>query len=128
MGISKQITPAEDLTRQFNSVYEIYRDVSNWDKLTIQVVAPILGTALFVYGTLDSGYNKDVTQGNAAQARNYTPIQVVNLATGTATNTITAAGMYRVTANDQQFVRVHGSPAGTPTNVYRILMWNSKVQ
>ena len=127
MSISKQITPAEDLTRQFNSVYHIYRDVSSWDKMTIQVVAPILGTALYVYGTLDAGYNKDVTQGDASKSINYTPIQVVNLATGSAVSSITAAGMYRVTANDQQFVKLQGNPAGTPTNVYRILMWNSKV-
>jgi hypothetical protein len=127
MGVGKQITPAQDLTTTFNTVYQINRDVSSWDKLTIQVVAPILGTAVYVYGSIDSGYQQQTTQGNASLAINYTPIQVVNLATGVAANTITAAGLYRVTANDQQFVRIQGNPAGTPTNVYRILMWESKV-
>lgn len=128
MGVSKQITPAQDVTTVFNSVYQINRDVSGWDKFTIGIVAPVLGTAIYVYGSVDAGYNKDVTQGNASEAINYTPIQVVNLATGVATNTITAAGMYRATANDQQFIRLQGNPAGTPTNVYRINLWQSKVQ
>lgn len=127
MGVSKQIVEAQELTSTFNSLYQINRDVSSWDKLTIQIVAPVLGTGIYIYGSLDGGFNKDVTQGNAALAINYTPIQAVNLATGVATNTITAAGLYRVTANDQQFVRIQGNPAGTPTNVYRILMWESKV-
>ena len=125
MGLSKPIL--EDLTTVFNSVYQINRDVSNWDKLTLQIVAPVLGTAIYVYGTLDSGAQQQNSQGNATLAINYTPIQVVNLATGTATNSITAAGMYRATANDQQFIRIQGNPADTPTNIYRILLWESKV-
>lgn len=127
MSISKQITPAQELTSTYNSVYQINRDVSGWDKMTIGIVGPVLGT-MYVYGTIDAGYNKDVTQGNAALAINYTPIQVVNLATGVATNSITAAGMYRATANDQQFIRLQGNPAGTPTNIYRINLWQSKIQ
>lgn len=127
MGVSKQIIEAQDLTTTFNTVYQINRDVSGWDKFTIQIVAPVLGTAIYVYGTLDPGTQQQNTQGNASLAINYTPIQAVNLATGAAVNSITAAGMYRVNANDQQFVRLQGNPAGTPTNVYRILMWQSKV-
>lgn len=126
MGVGKSITPAQDLTRTFNSVYQINRDVSGWDKMTVQIVAPMLGTALYIYGTLDSGYNKDVTQGNAALAINYTPIQATNLATGSAVNSITGAGLYTVNAANQQFVRIQGNPSGTPTNVYRILISQSK--
>ena len=128
MGVSKQITPAQELTTTFNSVYQINRDVSSWDKMTIQVVAPVLGTAIYIYGTLDSGYQKETTQGNAALAINYTPIQATNLATGSAVNSITGAGLYKVNATNQQFVRLQGNPAGTPTNIYRILLWNTKVQ
>jgi hypothetical protein len=123
MAVGKPIL--EDLTTPFNSVYQIYRDVSPWDKLTIQVVAPILGT-VYIYGTLDSGANNQNTQGNAALAINYTPIQATNLATGSAVTSITAAGMYRVAASDQQFVKLQGNPAGTPTNVYRILLFETK--
>ena len=128
MGVGKSIDVAQALTTTFNSVYQINRDVSGWDKMTIQVVAPILGTAIYIYGTIDSGRNNQNTQGNAALAINYTPIQATNLATGSAVNSITAAGLYTVNAANQQFVRLQGNPAGTPTNVYRILLWNSKVQ
>lgn len=126
MGVGKSLVSAQDLTTTFNSVYQINRDVSGWDRLTIQVVAPMLGTA-YIYGSLDSGYNKDVTQGNAALAINYTPIQATNLATGSAVSSITGAGLYTVNAANQQFVRIQGNPAGTPTNIYRILLFNSKI-
>jgi len=124
MGLSRKIT--DDLTTPFNSVYQINRDVAGWDKMTVQVVAPIYG-ALYIYGTLDAGEQQQNTQGNATLAINYTPIQATNLATGTAVATITAAGMYAVNASNQQFVRLQGNPAGTPTNVYRILITNSKI-
>lgn len=124
MGLGKQIT--ENLTATFNSVYQINRDVSNYDKLTIQVSGAMLGTA-YIYGTIDSGASQGVNQGNAALAINYTPIQATNLSTGSAVTSITAAGMYTVNAANQQFVRIQGNPAGTPTNVYRILLWESKI-
>lgn len=124
MGLSKSIT--DDLTTTFNSVYQINRDVSGWDKMTVQVVAPMLGTA-YIYGTLDSGANNENTQGNAALAINYTTIQATNLATGNAVTSITGAGLYTVNAANQQFVRIQGSPAGTPTNIYRILITNTKI-
>ena len=124
MGLGKQIT--DDLTTRFNSVYQLNRDVSGYDKLTIQVSGAMLGTA-YIYGTIDSGASQGNNQGNAALAINYTPIQATNLATGSAVTSITAAGMYTVDASNQQFVRIQGNPAGTPTNIYRILLWESKI-
>lgn len=123
MSLGKQIT--DNLTSTFNSVYQINRDVSGWDKLTIQVSGAMLGTA-YIYGTIDSGASQGVNQGNAALAINHTPIQATNLATGSAVTSITSAGMYTVNAANQQFIRIQGNPAGTPTNVYRILLWQSK--
>lgn len=123
MSLGKQIT--DNLTSTFNSVYQINRDVSGWDKLTVQVSGAMLGTA-YIYGTIDSGSSQGVNQGNAALAINYTPIQATNLATGSAVTSITSAGMYTVNAANQQFIRIQGNPAGTPTNVYRILLWQSK--
>lgn len=130
MGLSKPIL--EDLTTTFNSVYQLNRDVSGYDKLTIQIAGAVLGPGLYVYGTLDNGMpqGSSLPTGNygASLAINYTPIQAINLATGSAvTQPIAAAGMYRVTASDQQFVRIQGAIAGTPTNVYRILLWESKI-
>lgn len=126
MGIAKQITPAQDLTKTFNSVYQINRDVSGWDKMTVQVVAPILGT-MYLYGTIDSGYQQQTTQGNASLAINYTPIQALRLSDRTRVSSIAAAGMYTIDAAEQQFVRLQGNPAGTPTNVYRLLIFQSKI-
>lgn len=125
MAIGKWIP--DDLTTPFNSVYQITRDVSGWDALTIQIVTPLLGNGIYVYGSLDSGRNNQNTQGNAQLAINFTPIQATNLATGAATNVITGAGLYTVQAANQQFVRFQGNPAGTPTNVYRILLFESKI-
>jgi hypothetical protein len=123
MALGKQIT--DDLTSVFNSVYQINRDVSGWNVLTVQVVAPLLGNAIYLYGTLDPGANA-YNQGNAQLAINYTPIQATNLATGAAVNVITGEGMFAINAANQQFIRLQGNPAGSPMNVYRILLHNSK--
>ncbi len=122
--LGKKIT--DDLTTPFNTVYQINRDVSGWDVVTIQTVAPILGTT-YIYGSLDGGANNQNTQGNASLAINFTPIQATNLATGTAVSSISAAGMYAVNAQNQQFIRLQGNPAGSPTNVYRLLIHQSKI-
>jgi len=123
MGLSKQIT--ENLTTTYNSVYQINRDVSGWDKMTVQISGQVLGT-MYIYGTVDSGASQGNNQGNAALAINYTPIQATNLATGSAVTQITSAGMYTINAANQQFVRLQGNPSGVPTNVYRIVLWESK--
>lgn len=122
MGLNR---PLADLAQTFNSVYNITLDLSGWDKTTIQVVAPMSG-AIVVYNTNDSGAIQGVTQGNAELAINFNPVQVTNLATGTATNSISAAGDYKYEVN-AQFLRLQGSPADTPTNVYKLLINNQKV-
>jgi hypothetical protein len=81
--------------------------------------------AIIVYGSNDSGYGF-VTQGNASLAINFTPVQVTNLATGAAVNSISAAGLYKYDVN-AQFMRLQGSPAAAGTNVYKILLFNSKI-
>lgn len=123
MAIGKHIP--DDLTTPINNVYQITRDVSGWNKVTLQVVSPITGT-IYLYGTLDSGANNQNTQGNASLAINFTPIQATNLATGSAVTSITGAGMYMVTADNQQFVRFQGNPSGAGFSVYRINMFESK--
>ncbi len=114
-----------DATNQFNTVYQITNDVSGWDKVTVQVVPPISGV-IYVYGTNDAGSRQGVTDGNAELAINFNPIQATNLATGAAANSISAAGNYKVDVN-AQFLRLQGSPAATPTNVYKLLLFNSKI-
>ncbi len=117
--------PLPDYAAEFNSLYKITLDVSGWDKTTIQLVAPV-GNAILVYGSNDSGAAQSVTQGNASLAINFTPIQAVNLATGSAVSSMNAAGLYTVTDN-AQFLRLQGNPAAAGTSVYKLLIFNSKI-
>jgi hypothetical protein len=125
MALGKPLNPNSDLTRDFNSNYNITLDVSNWDTTTFQAIAPMSGT-VFVYGTNDSGALESVRDGDATLATNFTPIQAVNLATGSAVGSFSAAGLYKVT-NGAQFLRFQGNPATTPTNIYRIRIFQSKI-
>lgn len=114
-----------DMTNDFNSVYQITNDMSGWDKTTVQIVGPMSGV-IYVYGTNDGNSLQGVRDGDAQLATNFTPIQATNLATGTAVTSISAAGNYKVDVN-AQFLRLQGNPAATPTNVYRLFMFNSKI-
>lgn len=114
-----------DYSRDFNSVYKITLDMGGWDKTTIQVEAPISG-AIVVYGTNNSGFQLGVTQGNANLATDFQPVQVTNLATGTAVNSISAAGNYKYEVN-AQFLRLQGSPAAAGTAVYGLKFFHSKI-
>lgn len=121
MGLNR---PLGDFAQPFNSLYKINLDVSNYDKTIVQVAAPFVG-AIYVYGSNDAGAIQGVTQGNASLAINFTPVQVTNLATGTASGVISAAGEYRYDVN-AQFLRLQGNPAGSGTSVYKLLLNNQK--
>lgn len=116
--------PLSDFSAEFNSQYKITLDVSGWDKTTIQTTGAVLGT-INIMGSNDAGANAS-SQGNASLAINFTPIQAKNLATGSMVNAIYGAGLFEVDVN-AQFLRLQGAPAGTPTNVYRLLLFNSKI-
>jgi hypothetical protein len=115
----------DNLTTGFNSVYHIYRDLSGWDQCTIQVVGPLLGR-INILGTNDSGAQPQNTQGNAQLAINYTPIQATDLSNGASVNAIYGPGLFKVSVN-AQFLNLQGVPATSPTNVYRILLFNTKI-
>ncbi len=114
-----------DYSKQFNSTYNITLDMSGWDRTTINVQSPISG-AVLVYGSNDGGFQLGVTEGNANLAKNFTPILATNLATGTTTGSISAAGNYEVNIN-AQYLRLQGSPAAAGTAVYKIILEHSKV-
>ncbi len=114
-----------DLTQKYKqNVYHIELDVSGWDTVTFQLVGSVAGT-LAIYGTLNDG----MSQGSLYPSRNYaadrardwSPIQAVNLATGSAVNTITAAGLYAVPVNTT-YVRLNGGG-----DVYGLFQFNSKI-
>lgn len=116
--------PLGDFTKQFNSTYNITLDMSGWDKTTVQTSGAVLGT-INIQGSNDGGANAS-NQGDAELAINFTPIQAKNLATGSMVNAIYGAGLFEIDINSQ-YLRLQGAPAGTPTNVYRILLFNSKI-
>ncbi len=114
-----------DLTQQYKqNIYNIALDVSGWDKVTIQAVGPVAGVTS-VYGTLNDGMAQGVLYSNnnyaADRATDWSAIQVVNLATGTAANTISAAGLYSVTINTP-YIKLGGGG-----DIYGLFQFNSKV-
>lgn len=116
----------QDQTDVFNTTYKVTLDMSGWDKTTIHVVAPVSGV-IYPYASNDGNAFQGVRYGNAQLAINFQPIQVTNLATGSAVSSISAAGLYKAEVN-AQFLRLQGSPGATPTNVYRLFLFNSKIQ
>lgn len=117
---------SNDLTQQYKqNIYHIELDVSGWDTVTIQAVAPV-AAPIYIYGTIDNGMSlgQSIPAGNygAQLAINWTGVQAVNLATGAAVSSISAAGMYSVPVNSQ-FLKLQGGGA----DVYRLLQFNSKI-
>tara|TARA_R110000868_G_scaffold169953_4_gene405055 strand:+ start:414 stop:785 length:372 start_codon:yes stop_codon:yes gene_type:complete len=115
-----------DLTLEYKqNVYHIELDVSGWDTVTFQAVAPV-ASAIFIYGSLDNGMStgQSIPAGNygAQLAINWTGVQAVNLATGSAVSSISAAGNYSVPVNTQ-FLKLQGGGA----DVYRLIQFNSKL-
>jgi hypothetical protein len=118
MGLGKSL----DVTDQYKqNVYNIYFDLSGWDRTAIQVVGPI-AAPVFIYGTNDPNALQGVRDGNAQLAINHTPIQATNLATGAAVTSMSAAGLYKVDVN-AQFLKLSGGGA----DVYRMIAFHSKI-
>lgn len=112
-----------DGTLQYKqNIYNIYLDLSGWDKTTIQVAAPQSGSmgVIGIYGTNDAGARLGFTDGNAQLATNFNAVQATNLATGTASTTISAAGDYQVTLGTR-FLKLYGG-----ADVYRLFFNNQK--
>ena len=83
-------------------------DVSLWKNITFQFVNP-LGTFNF-QGTNDANAIHGVSDGSAASAINFTAIQAVNLATGTAGTSANVAGLFKIEVFCK-FIRISGSTA-----------------
>lgn len=122
MSLGKNI----DLTKQYKqNIYNISLDVSGWDTVTFQFIAPVAGTTS-IYGALDD----NMPQGSLLAANNnYNPdnilnwsaVQAVNLATGSAVSSITAAGIYSVPVNTP-YLKLGGGG-----DVYGLWQFNSKI-
>lgn len=109
------ISQQHDWTYNINNQKQVILDCGEWDRITAQFVAPIVGS-ISIYGTNDGGSIRGVTNGNAALATNFTAIQATNLATGTAVTAITAAGLYKTDINFK-YLRF----AGGGVSVYKMI-------
>lgn len=113
-------------TNEFNSVYKITKDVSNWDAVCVQVMGPVLGR-LIPQATNDGGAQLVTgTGGGPSTAINFMPVQMTDLSTGSSVNAIYGPGLFKLNVAAQYF-RLQGSPAAAGTSVYRINLFNSKI-
>lgn len=113
------LSRTNDWTYNINQRGSLTMDVGGYEKVTAEFIAPIVGV-FSVYGSNDGGAIRGVTAGGPQLATNFTPIQATNLATGTATSTISAAGEYGVTVN-AKYLRFSGG-----TSVYKLIINNIK--
>lgn len=116
----------QDLTQQYKqNLYNIALDVTGWDTVNIQVLAPVAAT-LFIYGTLNDGMSQGSLYPSdnygADRARDWSSVQAVNLATGSPVNDISGAGIFSVPVNFP-YLKV----GGTGANVYGIFQHNIKI-
>jgi hypothetical protein len=114
-----------DLTQKYKqNIYHIELNVSGWDTVTLQVVAPVVGVTS-IYGTINDGMSQGSLYPSnnygASRARDWSAIQAVDLATGTATGTISAAGLYAIPVNTPN-IRLAGGG-----NIYGLFQFNSKI-
>lgn len=117
--------PYPNPTNQFNATYQITLDMSGWDKTTVQVVGPVLGRIDFL-ATDDGGGELHSSLDQASLAINFHTIQATNLSTGTAVSSVYGPGLFQVPIN-AQYLRLQGTPAAAGTNVYRLLLFHSKI-
>ena len=116
-----------DLTQKYKqNIYNISLNVSNWDTVTFQVIAPV-AAALYIYGAIQD----NMPQGsllpsnenyNPDNITNWTAVQAVQLATGSAVTSITTAGLYSVPVN-APYMKIGGGGA----NVYGLWQNNLKI-
>lgn len=110
-----------ELTDQYTGATPSVKiDIGVYEHLTIDVTG-VTGT-INVTGTNDGGAITGITDGNATSSLNYTAIQVIPLATGTATTTIAADGLYRIDPVSFKYLQLSGAGSGAT----RLLVFANK--
>lgn len=97
-----------DYTTQFNNDNGIVIDMSGWDYIVAQFVAPT-GT-ISISGTNDSGAVEGAIDGNARTATNFTSIQATKLSDGTSVTSVAAAGLFKLNVTGR-YVKFGGAAA-----------------
>ena len=121
MSVTKNL----DITQKYKQgVYDIKLEVSGWDSVSFQFVAPV-ASAVYIYGSLNDGMSQGSLYPSdnyaAGRALNWSAVQAVNLATGAAVNSVSAAGIYTVPVNTQ-YIRLTGGG-----DVYGLFQFNNKI-
>lgn len=117
----------QDLTQKYKqNVYSISLNVSGWDTVTFQVIAPV-ANPLYIYGAIQDNMPQGslLTPNNnydPDNVTNWTAVQAVQLATGSSLTSITTAGLYKVPVN-MPFLKIGGGGA----NVYGLWQNNQKI-
>lgn len=84
-----------DLTAEFNANNRVRLDLSEWEIVTFQIISP--SAAIDFTGTNDGGEETGTLNPNAASSGNFSTIQAINLATGTAVTATSGSGLYKMT-------------------------------
>jgi hypothetical protein len=94
-----------DVTTEFNAANRARLDLSGWGIATLQIISPS-GTIDFT-GTNDGGEETGTLSSSPGTSGNFSSIQAINLATGTATTSTAVTGMYKVTISCK-YVQIFG--------------------
>ena len=113
------ISKFEDVTIAFNASNAIVLDVSSFDYIVVQFVAPT-GT-INVQSTNDGGAVLGITSGSAALAINFTAVQATKLADGTSVTAVVAAGLYKLSVTGK-YVSFGGTAAAASKVIVQFFM------
>lgn len=95
-----------DISAEFNANNRARLDLSGWGNATFQIITPS-GTIDFT-GTNDGGEETGTLNPSPGASGNFSSIQAINLATGTAVTSASTTGMYKVTINCK-YVQIFGT-------------------
>src|SRR6267142_6253638 len=82
-----------DLGLDFAASQNVKLDISRWDYFTIQIQTP---SAAINFNTSDDpGGITGITDGNALTSKNYQPVALTNIATGTTATSASGNGIFK---------------------------------
>jgi hypothetical protein len=100
---------------------KVVLDVSEWQTLTVQLVAG--GGTRSLLGTNDDGAIHGSTSGSAKDAANFTAVQAVRLSDGTAVTAITDGALYRIDPISFKYLQIGDGASAAAT---KILVFKTK--
>lgn len=99
------ISRVMDLTEEFNANNRVRLDLGGWGHATCQIITPS-GTIDFT-GTNDGGEETGTLNPSPSSSGNFSSIQAINLATGTAVTSASGSGLYKITISSK-YIQLFG--------------------